>query len=131
MSWCMRSAGASKVEFPATASHAEYAKRAWTAAEDASGPFRARRVELYAPQPGDIVHVNRNGGKVTYDQIADGGYPAESGIVIDVSTSEVVIVMGNQLPPGNVGTESLALTRQGLLMPRHRDAFICVIEVLK
>jgi len=132
ISWCIRTAGASKGEFPAAVSHSQYARRCIEAAKQAKGLFRARRMESYAPQPGDIVHVNRLDGTVNYDTAsASEWYPAESGIVVELGESEAIIVMGNQEPRGNVGTEKLPLTPSGLLVQRAEDPIICVIEVLK
>jgi hypothetical protein len=45
ISWCMRTAGASEAQFPAQISHSEYAKRAFSGAENREGLFQARRVE--------------------------------------------------------------------------------------
>jgi hypothetical protein len=92
---------------------------------------RARRIEAYAPQSGDIVHVNRNNGKVRFDHIFAGGYFSESGVVVDIVPGKARIVMGNQEPFGNVGTEDLALANSGLLTQRDRNPLIAVIEVLK
>jgi hypothetical protein len=129
ISWCMRTAGASETDFPATAGHWQYASRALKSA----GLFRARRVESYAPQLGDVIHVNRDDGKVDYDRVRNGPHPyaAESGIVVETRQGEALIVMGNQEPAGNVGTEKLALDDSGLLVQRTKNPFICVIEVLK
>lgn len=133
ISWCMRAAGASKMDFPATSGHWEYARRALRNAEHEQGPFRARQLESYAPKPGDVIHVNRDDGKVNYDQVRNGAcsYKAESGIVVDIQPGEALIVMGNQEPAGTVGTEKLALAVSGLLVRRTSNPFICVIEVLK
>jgi len=131
ISWCMRTAGASEAQFPAQISHSEYAKRAFSGAENREGLFQARRVESYAPQPGDVIHLNRDGGKVDYDRIRAGGYNSESGIVVDIQPNKAVIVMGNQEPRGNVGIEALTLADSGLLIQRIHNPFICVIEVLK
>lgn len=132
ISWCMWAAGA-KMDFPATAGHWRYASRALRNAEHEEGLFRARRVESYAPKPGDVIHVNRDGGKVDYDRVRNGPHPydGESGIVVDIGPGEALIVMGNQEPAGNVGTEKLALAASGLLVQRTDNPFICVIEVLK
>ena len=131
ISWCMRTAGASEAQSPAQISHSEYAKRAFSGAENREGLFQARRVESYAPQPGDVIHLNRDGGKVDYDRIRAGGYNSESGIVVDILPNKAVIVMGNQEPRGNVGTEALTLADSGLLIQRIHNPSICVIEVLK
>jgi hypothetical protein len=131
ISWCMRTAGASETEFPTELSHSKYAQFAVRNADIEQGVVWARRIEAYAPQPGDIVHVNRNDGKVTFDRILAGSYFSESGIVIDIAPGKALIVMGNQEPCGNVGTKELALADSGLLIQRARNPFIAVIEVLK
>ena len=123
ISWCMRKAGAAEVEFPWRLSHWEYTQFALQNAEHERGMVRARRIEVYAPQPGDIVHVNRDDGKVNFDRIRAGGYPSESGIVIDIAPGKALIVMGNQEPCGNIGTEELVLTDAGLLAQRARNPF--------
>jgi hypothetical protein len=131
ISWCMRAAGASATEFPAVAAHCQYAELAVRNFENEEGLFWAMRIDSYAPQPGDLVHVNRDGGEVNYDRISAGPYVAESGIVVGLSQGEALIVMGNQEPLGNIGTEKLALDKSGLLIQRARNPFICVIEVWK
>ena len=62
------------MEFPWRLSHWEYTQFALQNAEHERGMVRARRIEVYAPQPGDIVHVNRDDGKVNFDRIRAGGY---------------------------------------------------------
>jgi len=131
LSWRMRKAGASETEFPPEISLWKYAQFSARNAETQQGVVRARRMEAYAPQPGDIVHVNRNNGKVKFDHILVGGYFSESGVVVDIVPGKALIVMGNQEPCGNVGTEELALTDSGLLIQRGRNPLIAVIEVLK
>jgi hypothetical protein len=131
VSWCMRTAGASATEFPAAAAHWQYAELAKRNTDYGEGLFWARRIECYAPQPGDIVHVNRDNGEVDYGRISGGPYVAESGIVVGLGQGEALIVMGNQTPLGNIGAEKLDLYPPGLLIQRARNPFICVIEVRK
>jgi hypothetical protein len=131
ISWCMRKAGASEAEFPPEISHWKYAQFSVRNAEMQQGVVRARCIEAYAPQSGDIVHVNRNNGKMRFDHILAGGYFSESGVVVDIVPGKARIVMGNQEPCGNVGTEDLALADSGLLIQRDRNPLIAVIEVLK
>jgi hypothetical protein len=128
----MRKAGASKEEFAATVAHWEYATRAIR--NPSSGILRARTIDSYAPQVGDIVHVNRDGGTVDYKRAAGPSrYLSESGIVVDVREGdrEVVVVMGNQEPRGTVGTETLASAESGLLLQRALNPIICVLEAVK
>ncbi|MDH2348709.1 DUF2272 domain-containing protein [Bradyrhizobium sp. SSUT77] len=131
ISWCMRTAGASEAEFPTELSHSKYAQFAVRNADTAQGLVRARRIEIYAPQLGDILHVNRSDGKVTFDRILAGSYISESGVVIDIAPGKAFIVMGNQEPCGNVGTEELDLAASGILVQRGRNPLVAVIEVLK
>jgi hypothetical protein len=80
-----------------------------------------------APAIGNTRHA----GDVDYGRIGGGPYAAESGIVVELGQSAALIVMGNQEPLGNVGTESLALGDSGLLVQRASNPFICVVEVRK
>jgi hypothetical protein len=133
ISWCMRTAGASEADFPAVAGHWQYATWALRNGEKGHGFFQARPVESYAPQLGDIIHVNRDGGIVDFERIRNGPLPygAESGIVVEIAHGDALIVMGNQGLRGNVGIEKLALAESGMLVQRAKDPFICLIEVLK
>jgi hypothetical protein len=133
ISWCICSAGASRSEFAPVAGHAQYARRAKVDAERESGLFRARRLEDYPPQVGDIIHVNRDGGAMTYELLHGETpyYPAESGIVVQAREGSACIVMGNCEPAGNVGMPELVLNSDGKLVQRAKDPIICVIEVLK
>ena len=131
ISWCMCAAGASATEFPAVAGHWQYAAFAVRNVEAGAGVFWARRIEDYAPQPGDLVHFNRDGGTVDYDGICAGSYKGESGIMVARDGGETLVVVGNQEPLGNVGTERLGLNKSGLLTQRDNNPFICVIEVRK
>ena len=130
----MRQAGASEEEFPTTVGHWTYAKRAIHAADSGNGLFLGRPIASYAPRPGDLVHMNRNGGTVTYEQARNTtGYRAESGIVVetDHATGTAVLVVGNQEPDGNIGRENVRVSENGLIVQRPHDPFICAIEVLK
>jgi hypothetical protein len=91
----MRKAGASEAEFPTKISHWKYAQFSVRNAEIQQGMVRARRIEAYAPQSGDIVHVNRTNGKVRFDRIFAGGYLSESGVVVDIVPGKARIVTGN------------------------------------
>jgi hypothetical protein len=133
ISWCMRTAGASKEEFPAVVAHWQYAEWAAANAENGSGLFWARRVENYAPVQGDLIHFNRDGGRIDYDWIlwGRGGYTGESGIVVGFDNGTAVVVMGNKEPEGNIGLDKVPLTHSGLVLQRNRNPFIAVIEVGK
>jgi hypothetical protein len=84
----------------------------------------------YAPQLGDVVHFNRDGGNPDFEQMGRS-YLAESGIVVGLDCGEALVVVGNQQPFGNIGSEKLVLDKAGLLKQRAVNPFICVIEVGK
>ena len=132
ISWCMRRAGASKDEFPTAVGHWEYARRALEQADKPDALFRGRSMDTYSPVVGDLIHLNRHGGKVDYNTARSGPdpYRAESEIVVDVRDGQVLVVMGNQDPAGNVGTETFQ-TDFGLLVQRSKNPIICIIEVVK
>jgi hypothetical protein len=130
ISWCMYAAGASAPEFPPVIAHYKYASFALQNARSESGLFWARRIENYAPQLGDLIHFNRDSGNADFEQIGRS-YLAESGIVVGLDYGQALVVVGNQEPFGNIGSEEFVLDETGLLKQRAVNPFICVIEVGK
>jgi hypothetical protein len=127
ISWCMRNAGASNTEFPPAQAHWEYAQRAL----QSSGLFAARRLTDYAPQNGDLLHFNRDGGTTRFEQIQNGHYPADGAIFVELgSDNEARFVLGND-PNGSVGLQTAAIDSNGFILQRESNPFICIIEVLK
>src|SRR5262245_60439856 len=85
ISWCVKAAGAAPAEFKFSPTHAVFVKAAIANADTESGVFRARPVDAYAPKIGDIVHRNRNGGRITYKQARSrSNYESHSAIVVDL-----------------------------------------------
>ena len=84
ISWCMRSAGANVTEFPPVQAHWEYVMRAMAAS---ASLFVARSIANYAPQPGDVLHLNRDFGTITFERARMGHYPSEGGILVDVAVN--------------------------------------------
>ena len=68
VSWCVKTAGATRQEFTFSAAHAVFVRAAIANADQHIGVFRARPVDSYAPRPGDLIHRNRSGGTVTYSE---------------------------------------------------------------
>jgi hypothetical protein len=132
ISWCMRKAGATAEEFPTTEAHSEYVCRAIEA--EPGAPFRAHRIEDYAPAPGDIVHFNRDGRRITFERAQEGHYKSESGIVLEMGRNSegrhATLTVGND-PAGTVARHQIGLTESGLIRQREVDPIICVIEVAK
>ena len=101
ISYVMRIAGAGS-RFPYSADHAVYmnaAKRV-TLGETNDWLVRAERVDLYAPQPGDLICTGRaRAVGLRYDDLPTAGlFPAHCDIVVDTSQSGRIAAIG-----GNVG----------------------------
>lgn len=134
VSWCVLTAGASKAEFDLSVRHAMYVKRAIADQDAKKGVFRAVPVDQAAPQPGDIIVANREGGKITYDQARQReSYPSHGAIVVDIITkngrSYAVTIGGNERD--SVRRTEVELTSKGLVRQRTVEPYICVIRNLK
>ena len=64
VSWCIKTAGATRQEFTFSAAHAVFVRAAIANADQHIGTFRARPIDSYAPRLGDLIHRNRSGGAV-------------------------------------------------------------------
>src|SRR5262245_256435 len=88
ISWCVKTAGATANEFKFSATHAVFVKAAIASADAERGVFRARPIEAYKPKPGDIIHRNRNGGRISYRQARTrSNYESHSAIVVEIIES--------------------------------------------
>lgn len=91
--WVMRQAGAG-LQFPRSAGHATYIRRAWAARTEPTAPFVAHPPNDYAPRVGDIVAYARS------DEPLDLGnlprwFSSHGDIVVDVEDDALVVVGGN------------------------------------
>jgi hypothetical protein len=126
ISWCMRKAGATEAEFPATERHWEYVVRA---VSDQHGQFLARNIESYAPQPGDLVNVSR-GGKITFERARSAHYQGHSGVIVDIAFDKAWFVIGNSRAAASAailpasGRLGFCAKEAGALCLRHRGAKI-------
>jgi Uncharacterized protein conserved in bacteria (DUF2272)/N-acetylmuramoyl-L-alanine amidase len=134
VSWCIKTAGATRQEFTFSAAHAVFVRAAIANADQHIGVFRARPVDSYAPRPGDLIHRNRSGGTVTYSGArVHSDYPSHSAIVIEVGEDRIgryaMTVGGNE-------SDSIRMTRvdldaTGLVRQHAANPFICVVQDLK
>lgn len=134
ISWCVKAAGASLQEFKFSPTHAVFVKAAIANADAESGVFRARPVDAHAPKVGDIIHRNRNGGRITYKQARTrSNYQSHSAIVVELIESNgakfAVVIGGNE---GNsVRRQRIALGTDGRIRQSENNPYISVIEDLK
>jgi Uncharacterized protein conserved in bacteria (DUF2272) len=91
ISYVMRLAGAGS-SFPYSENHSDYIN---AAAEHAPGvALRAQRVEVYAPQVGDLICLWR-GRRVTFDELPAGRFPGHCDIVVAIKPGQLSGIGGN------------------------------------
>jgi len=91
ISYVMRLAGAGG-SFPYSENHADYIN---AAAQHTPGvALEVERVEVYAPQRGDLICLWR-GRRVTFDQLPAGRFPGHCDIVIDRKAGQLDVIGGN------------------------------------
>jgi hypothetical protein len=92
ISYVMRLAGAG-AGFPYSESHSDYIN---AAAEHIPGvPLEAERVEVYAPQRGDLICLWRGTQPVTFNQLPTGRFPGHCDIVVEIKPSQLDVIGGN------------------------------------
>jgi hypothetical protein len=92
ISYVMRLAGAG-AGFPYSENHADYIN---AAAEHLPGVLLApERVEVYAPQIGDLICLWRGGHRVTFDQLPAGRFPGHCDIVVAINRGQLSVIGGN------------------------------------
>lgn len=134
ISWCFKTAGATEKEFAFSETHAVFVKAAIANADAESGVFRARKIDAYKPKVGDLIHRNREGGKITYAQARSrSDYASHSAIVVDLvksgSSRFAVTIGGNE---GNsIRQQRVRLTPTGFVQQTASNPYIAVVEDLK
>jgi hypothetical protein len=136
VSFCVKSAGATKGEFMFSALNSEFVHAAIMNTESAAGVFHAFPVEECAPSVGDIIHNNRPGKKLTFNFASEHTrYGSHSAIVVatgnDTAGAFATTVGGNEGTPGSVLRRRVALDDDGMIIQRHSSPFISVIKTLK
>jgi hypothetical protein len=92
ISYVMRLAGAGP-GFPYSETHSDYIN---AAAQHAPGvPLEAHRVEVYAPQIGDLICQWRGARPVTFDQLPAGRFPGHCDIVVGITPGQLSVIGGN------------------------------------
>jgi hypothetical protein len=136
VSWCLKTAGASKTQFAFSPEHSKFVYWAIHNAETGSGLFRAYPITECTPSIGDIIHNNRPKKKLTFKYAADhDDYPSHSAVVVatghDASGHYAMTVGGNEGAPGSVRRRRVTLNDEGLIVQNADRPFISVIQTLK
>ena len=96
ISYVMRIAGAGS-RFPYTETHSDYinaARRHGLGLEPGTA-LAAERIEVYAPQRGDLICYWRGRRPVIYDELPTGRFPAHCDIVVAIRPGELDVIGGN------------------------------------
>jgi hypothetical protein len=97
ISYVMRVAGAGE-RFPYSAAHVDYinAARAVSLGQDPVTVVSAQRVNVYAPQPGDIICMGRGHSAVlTFDDLPAASFPGHCDIVVAAQPGQLTVIGGN------------------------------------
>lgn len=134
VSWCVRTAGATKLEFLASARHAEFVYWAIQNAKAGTGLFRGYDITAYAPKVGDIIQNNRNKNKFTFAHAAKSQqYESHSALVTemgeDANGRYALTIGGNE--SDSIRRAVVHLDAKGFIIQRPKNQFISVIENLK
>lgn len=136
VSWCIKTAGATKNEFLFAAAHAKFVHFAIRNAETGTGLFRGFPIEECAPTVGDLIQNNRSGNKFSFGfAAAHDSYESHSAIVVslgeDASGRFAITIGGNEGSPGSVGRKRVELNEDGHIVQRKTSPYICVVQCLK
>ncbi|MBV8938042.1 MAG: DUF2272 domain-containing protein [Alphaproteobacteria bacterium] len=96
MSYVMRIAGAGS-RFPYSETHSDYinAARRHSLGLEPGIALSAERVEVYAPQRGDLICYWRGRQPVSYDELPTGRFPAHCDIVVAIQSGYLDVIGGN------------------------------------
>lgn len=134
VSWCVKQAGATAVEFKFAQSHSKFVNKAITNTIQNTGVFRGRRITEYQPKIGDIIHNNRGGNSFTYDYAMNhDSFESHSAIVIEVGEDNngkyALTIGGNE--GDSIRVKEIRLDKNGFIKQRNTNPFISIIENLK
>jgi len=96
ISYVMRMAGAG-ARFPYSETHADYidAARRHGMGLEPSTALTAERIEIYAPQRGDLICYWRGRRPVSYDDLPADRFPGHCDIVVAIRPGELDVIGGN------------------------------------
>jgi hypothetical protein len=134
VSFCVKSAGATKSEFVFAQAHSKFVNSAIRNALNETGVFRAFEIDAVKPEVGDILHNNRSGNKFTYDFArTHSRYESHTAIVVQVGADQTgpfaLTIGGNE--SDSVRRKRVILDRNGFVVQRAIDPYISLIKTLK
>jgi len=96
VSYVMRTAGAGS-RFPYSETHADYinAARRHEMGAQPDIVITTERMEVYAPQRGDLICYWRGRRKITYDDLPTGKFGGHCDFVVEIKPGELDVIGGN------------------------------------
>ncbi|RFM29332.1 DUF2272 domain-containing protein [Chitinophaga silvisoli] len=134
VSYCVKSAGATKQEFLFAPSHSRFVHFAIQNTVNNTGVFRGFDIADVTPELGDIIQNNRGGNKYdfTYAQ-KHKDYPSHSAIVVEKGTDAnghyVMTIGGNE--SDSIRKKKVRLNDGMKIIQRSSSPYISVIRDLK
>lgn len=134
VSWCVKQAGATAVEFNFAQAHSRFVHKAIQNATANTGVFHGVDVALAKPAVGDIIQNNRGGTRFDFAHAkANKAYQSHSAIVVETGLDSLgayaLTIGGNE--SDSIRRVRVALTAAGLIKQRTTNPYICVIKTLK
>ena len=134
VSWCVKSAGATKQEFLFNPMHSVFVHRAIQNAIAKTGVFQGFPIGEAKPAIGDILQNNRGGNKFDFAHAQKNeSYPSHSAIVVETGEDPkgkyLLTIGGNE--SDSIRPKEVRLTSDGLVIQRQNGPFICLIKDLK
>lgn len=133
VSWCVKTAGATKQQFRFATMHSEFVHRAINDIGDPAAMFVGREVHKYAPKVGDILQNNRDPKKKVDYTFARSNkfYSSHSAIVCEVGVDTkgryLRTIGGNE--SDSVGMKEVRLDADGVVK-NPGGLYIAVVETL-
>jgi len=134
VSWCIKQAGATALEFEFSAAHSDFVYRAIQNKNNSVGVFRGYSITDYRPQVGDLIQYNRKGNQFDFTYASqNSNYESHSVIVTEISQDasgpHAQTIGGNE--SNSVRKSKVWLTQDGYIQQRSKFSYISVIQDLK
>ena len=134
VSWCVKSAGATRDEFKFAMAHSVFVQQAIRNGINGTGVFQAVDSADHAPGVGDIIQHNRGGTHIDFNFArTHANYASHSVIVIEVGQDNkgpfAFCVGGNE--SDSVRRTVVRLDARGFIKQRDGNPFISVVKNLK
>jgi hypothetical protein len=134
VSYCIKTAGATKTEFQFAQAHSKFVHFAIQNAVNDTGIFKAFDFNAVTPELGDIIQNNRNGNKFNFQFAKEHrSYESHSAIVvekgIDANGHYALTIGGNE--SDSIRKKKVRLDKDMKIIQRSSGPYISVVRDLK